>query len=266
MSDASAISFPNPSTAAAAQPPPCAPSSEEIVVCPVCETRYRVAAAALGGSEGREVRCASCGNAWHYSAEGAAIQAGLANAAANAKAPVAFPAPSVDGARPPPLRETEPRLAGPAALLRAAIETRPPPRRRRFGFGWLGLAAVVAAVILIGAIGREAVIRNWFGAGRLYAQLRPVEAPGDGLKVSVTPTRTADSLVVKGSIVNSAASARAIPRLRISLRDEHKILLASTVITPPVRKLPPGKSAHFEATFKHPSDAATGVEVTFEKK
>jgi len=40
-----------------------------IITCPVCETRYQVEDAAFGGSPGRRVRCASCGNIWYWSAE-----------------------------------------------------------------------------------------------------------------------------------------------------------------------------------------------------
>jgi predicted Zn finger-like uncharacterized protein len=266
MSDATTVSSPNPSDGSVENAAKTTQEGATIVICPICETRYQVAAEALGGPAGREVRCASCGNAWHYSPEGAAIQAALADTAAAARPAASFPAVlPADEVRPPPLSKQVPRVAEPGMLPRssAALEIGPGRRRR---FGWIGLAAIAAAAILIALIGREAMLGNWFSASRLYAQLRPAAAPGDGLKVSVTPTRTADSLVIKGAIINSAASVRPIPRLRVSLRDDHKAILASKVIAPPVKTLPPGKSAHFDTTFQHPSDSATGVEVTFSVK
>jgi hypothetical protein len=86
---------------------------------------------------------------------------------------------------------------------------------------------------------------------------------GAGLNVTVTPTRTADALVIQGSIVNRAETVRPIPRLRVNLRDNNKTLIASKIVAPPVAQLPPGGSTQFGTTFDHPSVAATGVEVTF---
>ena len=53
-----------------------------IVTCPACDTHYRVPDNELGGSAGRRVRCANCGNLWLYSPEAAAIHAAIAQTAA----------------------------------------------------------------------------------------------------------------------------------------------------------------------------------------
>jgi Protein of unknown function (DUF2939)/Protein of unknown function (DUF3426) len=90
-----------------------------------------------------------------------------------------------------------------------------------------------------------------------------VDALGAGLDVTVTPTRTSDSIVINGDIVNSATVARHVPRLRVTLRDGNKSDLVSKVIDPPVVSLTPGATAHFKTIFDHPSITATGVDVTF---
>ena len=84
-----------------------------------------------------------------------------------------------------------------------------------------------------------------------------------GLEVTVKPTRTSDSLVINGDIVNSAQVTRRVPRLRVSLRDGNKTELDARIIDPPVVTLAPGATAHFDTTFEHPSITATGVAVTF---
>jgi hypothetical protein len=104
----------------------------------------------------------------------------------------------------------------------------------------------------------------WPRTASVYAMLGLAPPPGADLQVTVTPTRTSgDTLVIEGSIINSAEAPRAIPRLRVTLRDDNKADLSSKVIDPPVARLLPGATAHFNTVFEHPSVAATGVAVTF---
>jgi hypothetical protein len=54
-----------------------------------------------------------------------------------------------------------------------------------------------------------------------------------------------------------------VPRLRIALRDAAEAEVQVKTIDPPKDRLLPGEVAHFTSRFEHPSDAATGVVVTF---
>lgn len=247
-----------------------------IVTCPACDTRYLVDDEALGGAAGRRVRCASCGNVWHYSPEAAAIQQSIAEVTAEVEAAAAArPAPQlttqsaapsqVEASRPEPTFSAQPHPAGPTVLSRPAMEIEVPGatqrRRARVAIVWAALLAIAVVAALVGA--RDRIMALYPEASPVYETLRLAEPPGAGLKVSVSPSRTADSLVIDGDIVNTAAAARRVPRLRVSLRDGNKVELEAKVIDPPAETLAPGATARFNTVFEHPSITATGVEVTF---
>lgn len=241
-----------------------------IVTCPACDTRYTVDDAALGGTEGRRVRCASCGNVWRYSAETAAIHEAIAEVTAEAEAaravgPSAPTAAYEDRLRAEPRIEAQPHPAGPTALPRpsVAVELPAAARRRRARVGGLGLITIAVAIVLVAILAREPIMRMYPSSAQVYATLRLTEPPGAGLEVTVTPARTTDSLVINGNIVNAAAATRRVPRLRVALRDGNNIELDAKVIDPPVETLAPGATARFNTIFEHPSITATGVAVTF---
>ena len=254
-----------------------------IVVCPACATRFRVAATALGGAAGRRLRCANCGELWHYQPEPAPdapapTETGRLPSPHEAAARAALDrAAAADRPRPQPT----PRRDTPAPILRAEtpsvplldapsarIAPRPPTGRLRVRRRWplavpLGLAALAAALLLAGFFIRHRLAAVWPAIGHPLAAAAVAPAANTGLKVTLSPKRTDGSLVIDGVIVNHAAIPRPVPRLRVTLRDRHEAALASQVIDPPVHQLAPGASAHFNAVFRHPSDAAIGVAVTF---
>jgi predicted Zn finger-like uncharacterized protein len=241
-----------------------------IVTCPNCATRYLVDDATLGDVARRRVRCASCGNLWTYSTEAEAIHTAVA--ALTAEAAMATSTPGG-----PPVAEpgrAEPRIqspaysgggAGPTAQGRPSVAVELPAAARRRGLraGGLGLIVLVAALVFGAILARDKIIATWPAAAPVYAALHLSGRPGAGLEVTVTPTRTTQSLVIDGNIVNGSATARRVPRLRVTLRDGNKNDLESKVIDPPVDRLAPGATARFNTVFEHPSITATGVDVTF---
>jgi predicted Zn finger-like uncharacterized protein len=247
-----------------------------IVTCPLCDTRYLVDDAALGET-GRRLRCASCGNVWHCSPDAAAIHEAIVEATAAAEAAAAATAPAAATASPSQIElarslprgepdATRQPAAGEATALQRSpvlVEFSAAPRRRRLWTGGLALLALVLAVLAGVVLWRNKVIETGPLIARVYQIFHLMEPPGAGLQVTVTPERTANALVVTGSIVNDAAVPRDIPRLRVSLRDGNKAELDAKVINPPVVSLPPGATAHFNTIFEHPSITATGVAVSF---
>jgi predicted Zn finger-like uncharacterized protein len=249
-----------------------------ILACPNCSTRFVVDDRALAAGAGRRLRCAGCGHIWRYAPDtaiaGAAVEAArgepetagagssirprLVAAAAPEDAPAsAAPAQS----RPAPRT----RLQGLVAEQRPSISAVPPAPARRPGnrAALLGVSLVAAVFVLVAVLARDEVLALWPSSAPVYAALHLAEPPGAGLEVTVTPTRTSDSVVINGNILNGAHSMRAIPRLRVTLRDSAKNDLESRVITAPVNRLEPGATTQFTTVFEHPSITATGVEVTF---
>jgi predicted Zn finger-like uncharacterized protein len=173
--------------------------------------------------------------------------------------PLTVPAPVLRADAPTVLRlDAEPAHSGPDAAGRRLAG-----RRCRLLAGSLGLAALTAAIVLVAVLARDHIATIWPAAERAPAVAAIAPPAGAGLKVTLSPRRTSDSVVISGDIVNNATVARRIPRLRVTLRDRHETALASKVIDPPVLSLPPGASAHFNAVFEHPDGAATGVAVSF---
>jgi|SRR5579863_4083733 len=240
-----------------------------IVTCPACQTRYLVDDADLGGERGRRVRCASCGNLWHYSPDRAAIQMAMADVTAMVEAaavmsPTAVSAPVAPALRAEPGTQARPRPAGPTVLPRPSVAVEPAAARPRSATAsLLVLIALLAALVLLAIIARDRIMAAWPSAAAVYAMLHLTQQSGAGLELTVTPTRTRDSFVVDGNIVNSGATPLPVPPLRITLRDGNKNDLDSRVVDPRVDQLGPGATAHFTTTFEHPSITAIGADVTF---
>ena len=262
-----------------------------ILTCPACETRYTVADTALGGADGRDVRCAKCGRVWHHHPEATPIRETVAELAAAADrrseirtegpppAPLDPPAlvpsaPAIETLRAEPRIEPLPPVVGPPPSPRSPREPvldrdrgktgRPPAaRHRRFRIAGLALATLMLALVLIAIVARDAVMNIWPSTTPLYRSVRLADSVGAGLQVTVNPARTPDSLVVNGKITNTAPTAREIPKLRVALRDGNNAEIASQVVDPPRNSLAPGATTAFSTVFKHPDSTATGVAVTF---
>jgi len=248
-----------------------------IVTCPACRTRYLVDDAELGGDAGRRVRCASCGNLWHYSPDAAAIQTAVAEATAEveaaayvpppaaAYAPAAAASPPVSALRAEPGTQAQPRPPGQAAPLRPAVVVEPPAATgERIGrAGILGLIVFVAALALIAVLARDRIVALYPLAGSAYEMLHLSEPPGSGLELTSSVTRTSDSLIVAGDITNGTTVPRSVGRLRVTLRDGAGASLETRMIDLSVGQLPPGATAHYDTVFEHPSITATSADVVF---
>jgi len=113
-------------------------------------------------------------------------------------------------------------------------------------------------------VARGEVIAVWPATAQLYALLGlPAMPSGSGLELGeVIPARTSDGLIVEGDITNAGNTARAVPRLRVALRDPNEKEIQFKIIDPPTARLGPGESAHFKTTFDNADETAT-VKVSF---
>lgn len=213
-----------------------------ILVCPACQTRYKVDDEALNRPSGRTVRCASCGHSWEYRT-----------------------------AQPPPLARLRERVeaAGrgePAAPPRPAITVPTSPRRRPgSGLGWVIVILVIGGAVVAAIFGHNRVVAMWPQTAQFYELVGLKAGPlGAGLDIAnVTSTRNADGLIVEGDITNKVGTTRAVPQLRVALRDMNQKELVFKIIDPPREKLLPGETSHFVVGFLPAPDAAAGVLVTF---
>ncbi len=244
-----------------------------IVTCPACQTRYLVDDTELGGETGRRVRCASCGNLWHYSPVGAAIQTAVAEATAEVEAAAYVAPPAAAAAASPPgsALRAEPGTAaqfrppGQSAAVRPAVAVELPGATRQdtARATILGLIVFVAALALIAILARDRIMAVYPAVGPVYETLRLTEPPGNGLEVTSSVTRTSASLIVDGDIINGSAVPRPVGRLQVTLRDGAGASLETRIIDLPANQLPPGATAHYSTIFEHPSITATAADVVF---
>ncbi len=246
-----------------------------IVGCPACQTRYLVDEAELGGEAGRRVRCASCGNLWHYSAEAAAIHLAVAAITAELTAAqtgtgataslVPSNTPPAPALRAEPGTQVQPLPTAAAAPVRPDVMVVPPIAARRPPAGETGLAVLglAAAVVVVVILARDRIVAVAPSVAGFYRTLHLAAPPRAPLRIASTLTRTEDSLTVAGDIVNNSQQPQPVARLRVTLHDGAGHSLQSRVIAPPVARLPPGVTAYYSTTFANPSITAAGADVAF---
>jgi predicted Zn finger-like uncharacterized protein len=218
-----------------------------IVTCTSCSKRYLVDSRALGVA-GRNVRCASCGHTWFQAAPQDAAQA-MALAA-----PPEPPSFVVEAER------RERRVQLPAVKRSSG----------RGQFLGLGVAVVVLAGVAWGLIAaRVEIMTFWPPAAKLYAMVGygPTVA-GTGLELrKVTPSRGVENgvpiLAIDGEVVNISPIVREVPKLKVALRDGNDRELQAWTVAVTEQRLLPGATVPFHTTITQPSDAATGVVVSF---
>lgn len=232
-----------------------------ILTCPACHTRYEADSAQIP-PQGRDVRCARCGEVWHASS----LFSGLE------------PEPT-----PPPARE-EPRAevyAEPFARDEEPHNEEPPTEEpaarplafwlRRIGLsaGWIGLAAVVLVIGFVASVYRQKVVEVWPQSASLYSRL--------GMKVNVTgldihnisytngPQDGQRVLTVTGALTNVTNRELPVPQIRVALIDSDKRELYHWTFAPKVMTLRPGQSTRFVTQLSNPPEQAAKAEVRFAK-
>ena len=239
-----------------------------IITCPACATRYQADESKFP-AEGRQVRCAKCGNVWHQPGPEAEAAPLPAEDVVVAPTPAPEPQPKAQpmeqaAPAPEPLRNTR-TSARPTAPSGPRMPLLP---LMGVALGWIGLIAVVLLIGLSAVRYRQEITVIWPQSAGVYDRLgMKVNAKGIDF-VHVDYHRESEDgqvvLAVTGQIVNNGPRELPLPQnVRVTLSDNAKHELYHWDFQPGARSLRPGQSIPFTTRLSSPPAAARRLEVRF---
>ena len=267
-----------------------------IIACPACNTRYAVPDSAIG-VDGRTVRCAKCRHSWFQ--DGPRIELPEASPPPPPPPPSPPPPPEPEWEEPEPVAEPvvaapEPVVAAPEPEADPPPTPPPPPlpeqdyterpapppvyddtgydesassfryeppfrARRNPARMWM-LAAVLFAVVSLGALGAVAL----YGLPDWVPFARPIFAEEQtGLQLDFPASRQErrtlpDKSVyygLSGTIKNVGETRRSVPAVLIVFRGARNQIVYSQELVPPKRVLAPGESIEINEALTVPRTA-----------
>lgn len=251
-----------------------------ILTCPQCASRYFVDDARVG-PEGRDVRCASCGNRWRAfpstmeEPEAVAPSDPLPEPAPRF-APEAQAEPETETVAAPTDRPEVAAASEPAPLSPAY----PKPGKKKPGAAgaqkregavaalvWAGLAVFLAGILGAAVFYRVEVVRL---APRLASAYAAAGLPVNTVGLVIEQLRAEPSLqdghaalTVTGVLRNVAGRDVAAPPLRVSLINPTGKRVAGKIAAPADPRVPAGQSRHFAVALIDPPSTAKDLEVGF---
>lgn len=233
-----------------------------ILVCPSCDTRYFADDSKIG-TEGRRVRCATCGHAW------------TAKVQEEDGAPAPVEETGLTREQVERLRQTAQAnskvRAGPHAEFRAQQHARKKRERGRA----VTIAWVSVAILFAGGLGAAVLFRNEVAnafpkVASLY-HLVGLDVNRFGLVFeNVAAKRSFDGttpvLTVTGAAVNNSDEARITPQLRVTLKDESGNEVQTWTDDFAAGTLAPGERTEFTTRFEAPPVETYRLTVAFSEK
>lgn len=238
-----------------------------ILTCPACATSYFVDDAKIG-SEGRTVRCASCGERWlatlpqegdgpapvitdEQRAESAAARRAQrqkeAQEAAQAATAASDDGPIMFAAQTRSRKKTGPQIS--PMLITA------------------GMAAGVVALLGAAVVMRADVVRIWPQSASAFALVglapNPTGLALEGIKADRILKDGHAALSVTGAIRNVSNSALIAPPLRITLTDPAGKTLAVQIAKPDGVTIPVGAVRYFAVSIIDPPALVRDMDVDF---
>ncbi|HEY1425834.1 MAG TPA: DUF3426 domain-containing protein [Caulobacteraceae bacterium] len=221
-----------------------------ILTCPECATGYFVDDSQMRAG-GRKVRCANCGARWTAHPDGP-----LELVTSEQGALAREPGPAA--AEPAPLTAEE----LPRVFRDRAEDERRMRRAAARGVAWGGAAVLVVALIAVGIVFRDGVVRAWPPTASLYAAVGlPVNPTGlvvEQVRFEPALHEGHATLDVSGVIRNVADRPVVAPPLQISILNTQGKRVAGQIATFDNARIPPGQTRHFQTSiFDPPYSAAT---------
>jgi len=242
-----------------------------ILTCPACATSYFVDDAKIG-SEGRTVRCASCGERWlaklpqedgapapvvsdEDRVESAAARRAQRQKEAQEAAQVAAPAAMAASDDGPIIFAAQTRSRKkPALKISPMVIT-------------AAMAAVLVASIAAAVVMRVDVVRIWPQSASAFALVglapNPTGLALEGIKADRILKDGHAALSVTGAIRNVSNSALIAPPLRITLTDPAGKTLAVQIAKPDGVTIPVGAVRYFAVSIIDPPALARDMDVDF---
>jgi len=206
-----------------------------ILTCSKCATRYHLDPVSLG-SEGRAVRCASCGHRWM--------------------------------ARPPADSPKVLELGTPSpAQRRAAAAAR---RRGSPGIAALLVAALLILIVASATLGRDEIVTRFPESAVIYQALGlPVAVQAAGLEFEQLDSKRVVEggvavLVIEGEIVNQSKEPRHVPPIRVILLDDGGRQLQREIFRSKDISLDAGGKTTFSGRLVNPPSQARNYSITFD--
>jgi predicted Zn finger-like uncharacterized protein len=227
-----------------------------ILTCPACATSYFIPDDAVG-SNGRKVRCQSCGEVWRATSD-EPLELTLA------------PEPSLV-ARAEPEPETASLAETPAPELPRAFRARAEQQRRirraaAHGVVWAGMASVFVGLIASAFLFRVEVVDAFPRAAAAYAMVgapvNPIGLDFEAMGAKEAPNHPG-MVLVSGALRNVRDAEIVAPAIRVSLLDDHGAEVGFRVVEIDAAPVLPGKVQGFATLIPDPGGHAADIGVNF---